>query len=75
MGGGGMMGGEGGRGGMSCPMRGMAEVDVEQTPTGAVLRLTAKDPSQTAQVQRMAQMMERCMEGGQQAQPAPAQQR
>ena len=43
---------------MTCPMHGMADVKVEQTPTGAVLRLTAKDPAQVSEVQRMAQRME-----------------
>ena len=53
------------RGEMGCPrMRGAASVAVENTSTGAVIRLTAKDSSQIAAVQRHAQMMERCMSGG-----------
>ncbi len=75
MGEGGMMHGGGmhGQAGMSCPMSGMADVAVEQTPSGAVLRFTAKDPAKVADVQRMAQMMERCMSarGAQQAPAAP----
>ena len=66
-----MMGQEGGmhghgmhgKAGQGCPMSGMADVAVEQTPTGAILRLTAKDPAKVADVQRMAQMMEHCMGG------------
>jgi hypothetical protein len=61
-------GGMGGAG-MGCPMRGMADVQYEQTSDGAILRFTARDPAQTDEVQRMAQMMERCMGGGTQAQP------
>lgn len=49
--------------GMNCPMHGMADVKVEQTPTGAVLRLTSKNPGQVEDVQRMAQGMQRCMSG------------
>lgn len=55
--------------GMGCPMRGLADVQYEQTPDGAILRLTARDPEQIDDVQRMAQMMERCMSGSPQAQP------
>jgi hypothetical protein len=55
---------------MSCPMKEMANITVEQTPTGAVMRFTAKDPSQVAQVQRMAQMMEHCMGAEQRGPPA-----
>ncbi|WP_375744471.1 hypothetical protein NR800_06570 [Corallococcus interemptor] len=74
----GMMGHGMGGAGMSCPMRGKADVKVEQTPTGAVLRLTAKDPGQVDDVQRMAERMQRCMSGSgtpQQGQPSsPGQQ-
>ncbi|WP_395853725.1 hypothetical protein [Cystobacter fuscus] len=45
----------------------IANVSVEQTSDGAVVRLTAKDPSQVEQVQRMAQMMGNCGAGEQQA--------
>lgn len=56
--------GMGDSGGGCGPMRAMADVKVEQTPQGAVLRLTAKDAAQVAQVQEHARMMERCMGGG-----------
>jgi hypothetical protein len=69
MGGGGMQGGmmrhDMGGAGMSCPMAGMADVKVEQTPTGAILRFTAKSPDQVSKVQQHARMMESCMGGGQ----------
>jgi hypothetical protein len=55
----------------------LADVSVEQTADGAVLRLTAKDPSQVEQVQRMAQRMGSCTGAGQQPldpqDPAPGQ--
>ncbi|NOJ79054.1 hypothetical protein [Myxococcus xanthus] len=59
--------------GMGCPMHGMADVQIEQTQTGAILRLTAKNPNQVEDVQRMAEGMQRCMSGSgapQQGQPA-----
>ncbi|OJH35229.1 hypothetical protein BON30_39950 [Cystobacter ferrugineus] len=60
---------------MNCVMSEIANVSVEQTSDGAVVRLTAKDPSQVEQVQRMAQMMGNCTGVGQQppdqAIPAP----
>lgn len=59
----GMMGHATGGAGMHCPMHGMADVKVEDTPTGAILRLTAKNPNQVDEVQRMAQGMQRCMSG------------
>jgi hypothetical protein len=59
----GMMGHGMGGAGMHCPMHGMADVKVEETPTGAVLRLTAKNPGQVSEVQRMAEGMQRCMSG------------
>ncbi|WP_434345665.1 hypothetical protein ACN6A1_27330 [Myxococcus virescens] len=71
--GGGMMGQGMGGAGMNCSMRGRADVKVEQTPTGAILRLTAKNAGQVEEVQRMAQGMQRCMSGSgtqQQGQPA-----
>lgn len=64
---GGMMSHDMGGAGMSCPMAGMADVKVEQTPTGAILRLTAKSPDQVSKVQQHARMMENCMSGGQKA--------
>ncbi|NOK19720.1 hypothetical protein [Corallococcus carmarthensis] len=74
----GMMGHGMGGAGMSCPMHGMADVKVEQTQTGAILRLTAKNPGQVAEVQRMAEGMQRCMSASgtpQQGQPSsPGQQ-
>ena len=37
-----------------------ADVTVENTETGAVIRMTTDDPGAVAQVQRMAQMMANC---------------
>lgn len=63
------MGGSG-MGRMGCRhMRLIANVEVEQTENGAVLRLTAKNANQVAQVQEHAQMMERCMSASAQSQP------
>ena len=59
MGGSSMMGSEG----MCGQMGGMADVKVEQTRDGAVLRLTARSPENVQQVQQHAQMMQRCMSG------------
>jgi hypothetical protein len=62
--------------GEGCPMSGLADVTVEETPDGATLRFTAKDPGRVADVQRMAQRMERCMSaGGAQGQGATPSQR
>ncbi|TNV59018.1 hypothetical protein FH620_27160 [Corallococcus exiguus] len=64
--------------GMHCPMHGMADVKVEQTRTGALLRLTAKNPGQVEEVQRMAEGMQRCMSGSgtpQQGHPSPSESR
>jgi hypothetical protein len=50
--------------GMSCSeMMGHADVKVENTSSGAVIRLTAKNKDQVKHVQHMAQMMKRCMSG------------
>lgn len=47
----GMMGG-------GCPMAGMdADVKVEKTKNGAVIRLAAKDPAKVTDLQRMALMV------------------
>lgn len=72
---GGMKGmGGSGMGGMGCGhMRSVADVKVEQTKDGAVLRLTAKSPEQVAQVQQHAQMMKRCMTGSTEAHPESGQ--
>ncbi len=43
------------------PMMGQANVTVENTSSGAVVRLTAKDPSQVQHIQQHAQMMASCM--------------
>lgn len=51
--GGGMMGGG--------PMMGQANVTVENTSSGAVVRFTAKDPSQVQRIQQHAQTMASCM--------------
>ncbi|ATB35187.1 hypothetical protein CYFUS_000599 [Cystobacter fuscus] len=55
------------RGPMNCVMSEIANVSVEQTSDGAVVRLTAKDPNQVEQVQQMARRMENCMAGEQQS--------
>lgn len=62
-GGGGMgygrgMGGQGMRG---CPMADQAHVTLKETSEGAILQFTARDPGDVAEVQRMARMMESCM--------------
>jgi hypothetical protein len=50
--GGGMAGG---------PMMGQANVTVENTSSGAVVRFSAKDPAQVQRIQQHAQMMASCM--------------
>src|SRR5262245_25254989 len=52
--------------GAGCPMHGMssiADAKVEETPQGAVLRLTAKRPEDVAKVREAAQRMIGCMSG------------
>ena len=56
MGGGGRMAGGG-------PMMNQANVTAENTSGGAVLRFTARDPSQVQTIQQRAQMMASCMGG------------
>jgi hypothetical protein len=68
-----MMGGGGPRGagmgpGCGAMIRRTANVTVEETDDGAIIRLRAKDPSQVAAVQRHAQAMSSCMGG---APPSP----
>lgn len=65
---GGMMGGQGQQGMMGgmmgCPMMmgaRAADVKVEKTPDGAVIRVAAKDAQQVDNIQRMALMMGLCM--------------
>lgn len=53
--------GMGSRGMGSCPMANLAHVTVEETSEGAILQFTAKGPGDVAEVQRMARMMESCM--------------
>jgi len=43
------------------PMMGQANVSVENTSSGAVVRFTAKDPAQVQRIQQHAQMMASCM--------------
>ncbi len=45
------------------PMMGQANVTVENTSSGAVVRFTAKDPAQVQRIQQHAQMMASCMGG------------
>ena len=40
---------------------GQADVSVEKTQDGAILRMKAKDPGQVAQVQEMAQKLQTCI--------------
>lgn len=50
--------------GMSCPMEGMhalADVKIENTKNGAVIRLDAKKADQVAKVQALAERMKSCM--------------
>jgi hypothetical protein len=49
-------------------IRRTANVTVEETDDGAIIRLRAKDPSQVAAVQPHAQAMSSCMGG---APPSP----
>lgn len=61
----GMMGG-GPRGagpGCGAMIRRSANVTVEETDDGAIVRLRAKDPAQVSTVQRHAHMMATCMGG------------
>ena len=59
----GMMG-KGARAGGACgQMRSQANVRVEKTANGAVIRMTAKSPQQVAAVQQHAEMMSTCMGG------------
>jgi hypothetical protein len=58
--------------GASCPMdgmRAMADVKIENTKNGAVIRMNAKKADQVAQIQQMAQRMTQCMGN---AEPAAA---
>ena len=49
--------------GMGCRMASQANVTVQNTPDGSIIRLTAKDKSQVAAAQQDAQMLSRCMGG------------
>ena len=61
---GGMMGG-GMMSGMSCSqMMGNADVTVQNTKDGAVIKMRAKSKDQVQRVQGMARMMKNCMSGG-----------
>ena len=75
--GGGMMGG--GMGdmseGASCPMmdmRALANVHIENTKNGAIIRMNAKKAEQVAQLQKLAQRMTQCMGHAQAAPNKPA---
>jgi hypothetical protein len=66
----GMMGGQSGMmmdcggDGASCPManmHAMADVKIENTKNGALIRMNAKRPEQVAQIQQIAQRMTQCM--------------
>ena len=79
----GMHGGQGQNGmmnggmndGASCPMndmRGMADIKIENTKNGAIIRMSAKSAEQVARVQQMAQHMTQCMGNAEPAAPEPA---
>jgi hypothetical protein len=51
-------------GGMDCAGMTRADVTVENTPDGAVLRFRAKERADVSRIQRMAHQMERCMRSG-----------
>ncbi len=73
--GGGMMQGQG-QGMMGgCPSHRLSQIanmQVEQTNQGAVVRFTAKDPSQVNEVHSLAQSLGSCACAAQQAPQAPA---
>jgi hypothetical protein len=62
---GGMMGGmHGDTQGAGCPMMQMhelADVQIENTKSGAVIRMNAKKAEQVAEIQKLAQRMTQCM--------------
>ena len=77
----GMMGGQqsgmmmGGMDGASCSMadvRAMADVKIENTKSGAIIRMSAKKAEQVAQIQQMAQRMTQCMGNAEPAANSPA---
>jgi hypothetical protein len=68
-----MMGGTGE--GDHCPMadmHGMADVKIENTKNGAIIHMNAKNATQVAQIQQMAQRMTQCMGGAEPAAPKAA---
>ncbi len=72
-----MGGGTGGMGsGMMCGQMGqMANVAVENTSNGAVVRFSSKDPDRVEAVRQMAQRMGNCMSGSMMSPPPPAKQK
>jgi hypothetical protein len=71
---GGMMAGDM-KEGASCPMmdmRALADVQIEMTKSGAIIRVNAKKTEQVAQIQKLAQRMTQCMSHAQAAPSKPA---
>jgi hypothetical protein len=61
--------------GASCPMmdlRALADVQIENTKNGAIIRMNAKKAEQVAQIQKLAQRMTQCMGHAQAAPNKPA---
>jgi hypothetical protein len=59
--------------GMCGQLGQMANISVENTPLGAIVRFDAKDPSQRDSVRQMAQQMSQCMGASAAPPPAPGQ--
>jgi hypothetical protein len=60
---------------MMCgEMASQADITVENTKEGAIIRFKAKDPAQVGRVQQLAQMMQDCMRSAPPPKP-PAEQR
>jgi hypothetical protein len=55
-----MMGGMGGQCSMA-EMHALADVKIENTKRGAIIRMNAKNAAQVAQIQQMAQRMTQCI--------------
>jgi hypothetical protein len=71
---GGMMDGSMGEG-ATCPMmdmRALADVKVEMTKNGAIIRVNAKKTEQVGEIQKLAQRMTQCMSHAEAAPNKPA---
>jgi hypothetical protein len=61
--------------GASCPMmdmRALADIQIENTKSGAVIRVNAKKAEQVSQIQKLAQRMTQCMSHAETAPSKPA---